>query len=257
MGNYDVNSFGPCMLDVNTTYYWRIDEVNGQDIYKGDVWSFTTGDGRLELNLIGHWEFEEGSGTTAHDSAGDNDGTLIGDPCWVAGRIGNYALYFDGSGDYVNIGNAVMHNIARGTFTAWVNPTDLRGSCNGYYFKWIIGANSSAGGELGFRVNSDRSVWASVQSTISDDLSCPIFSIIVGSWQHVAITWDGYYWKLYINGVQKDVKVHRQGTSNASNTALIGYGWEGCSWNGKIDEVCIYNRALTAEEIEQLYLEGL
>ncbi|MFZ0034086.1 MAG: LamG-like jellyroll fold domain-containing protein [Sedimentisphaerales bacterium] len=41
-GNFDVNSFDPCSLDVNTTYYWRIDEVNAPNLCKGDVWSFTT-----------------------------------------------------------------------------------------------------------------------------------------------------------------------------------------------------------------------
>jgi hypothetical protein len=55
--------------------------------------------------LIAHWKLDEGGGITAYDSAGDNDGTLYGDTSWVAGRIGSYALEFDGDGDYVDVGN--------------------------------------------------------------------------------------------------------------------------------------------------------
>jgi hypothetical protein len=211
------------------------------------------------LQPISHWKFDEGSGSTAYDSAGDNDGTLIGDPCWVAGKIGSYALDFDGSGDYVDIGNTVTHNLAKGSFTAWVLPVDLSSVCGGYNFAYVIGANSyTGGGELGFRVNGDGSGWASVQNTVpSGALAFPAGSISVGSWHLVAMTWDGSYWKLYINGVQKDSKSFPQGTSNASNTALIAKGWDGCTWNGKIDDVRVYDRALSAEEIWQLYWEGL
>jgi hypothetical protein len=210
------------------------------------------------LRPISHWKFDEGSGTIAYDSVGNNDGTLIGDPCWVAGKIGSYALDFDGSGDYVSVGNAVTHNLAKGTFTAWVFPADLSSVCGGYNFAYVIGANNYTGGELGFRVNGDGSGWASVQNTVSGGaLYYPAGSISVGSWHLVAMTWDGSYWKIYVNGVQKDSKSFPQGTSNASNTALIAKGWDGCSWNGKIDDVRIYNRALSAEEIWQLYREGL
>jgi subtilisin family serine protease len=259
MGNFDVNAFDPCGLDINTTCYWRIDEVNGLNVYKGDIWSFTTWvELDPNLGLVSLWKFDEGSGTVAYDSAGDNDGTLIGDPCWVAGEIGSYALDFDGSGDYVSVGNTVTHNLPNGTFTAWVYPYSLSSTCGGYNFAYIMGANSYSGGELGFRVNGDGSGWASVRNTVTNGhVDFPAGSITIGSWYFVAMTWDGSYWKLYINGVQKDSKSFSQGTSSATNTALIGKGWDGCTWNGTIDDVRIYSRALSAGEILQLYLQGL
>ncbi len=260
MGNYDVNTFDPCSLDFDTTYYWRIDEINPSGTAKGDVWSFTTWSiFDPNLDLVSLWKFDEGSGTIAYDSVGDNDGILMGDPTWVTGHIGEYALDFDGSGDYVSVGNTVTHGLPKGTFTAWVNPADLSSVCGEHNFAYIIGADSYAGGgELGFRVNGDGSGWASVQNTIYlGHLMYPPGSITVGSWHLVAMTWDGSYWKLYINGVQEDNKAFSQGTSNATNTALIGKGWDGCTWNGEIDDVRIYDRALSAEEIEQLYRGGL
>ncbi|GAH89452.1 unnamed protein product, partial [marine sediment metagenome] len=53
------------------------------------------------VGIISRWEFEEGADSIAYDSAGNNDGTLFGDPNWVAGKTGEYALDFDGEGDYV------------------------------------------------------------------------------------------------------------------------------------------------------------
>jgi hypothetical protein len=205
-----------------------------------------------EPNLVAHWTFDEGSGTIAHDSAGSNNGTITG-ATWTSGVIGG-ALSFNGSGDYVNVGNTVMHNLAKGTFTAWVFPVNLSSVCGGYNFAYVIGVNGDSGGELGFRVNGDGSGWCSVKNNVTNGyLAFPAGSIATGGWYHVAMTWDGTYWKVYINGVQKDSKTFSQGTSSASNTALIGKGWDGCSWNGTIDDVRFYNRALSAEEVLLLF----
>jgi hypothetical protein len=87
MGNYDVNTFDPCGLDLDTTYYWRIDEISLFGTAKGNIWSFTTwGEFDPNLDLVSWWKFDEGSGTTAYDSAGDNDGTIYG-ATWTTGQI--------------------------------------------------------------------------------------------------------------------------------------------------------------------------
>jgi hypothetical protein len=99
MGRQGPNSWDPCGLDFGATYYWRIDEVNDPNLWKGDVWSFTTWpEPNIEANLVSLWKFDEGSGGTAYDSASDNDGTIYG-ASWTTGQIGG-ALDFDGSNDY-------------------------------------------------------------------------------------------------------------------------------------------------------------
>ncbi|NQT03963.1 MAG: hypothetical protein HQ580_18200, partial [Planctomycetes bacterium] len=72
-------------LEEGPMYYWRIDEVWADGtVITGDVWSFTTG------SLVALWKLDETSGNIAKDSAGNNNGTLIGDPQWQpsAGKIG-------------------------------------------------------------------------------------------------------------------------------------------------------------------------
>ncbi|GAJ11910.1 unnamed protein product, partial [marine sediment metagenome] len=91
MGNFDVNSYDPCGLDFAATYYWRIDEKNALDTAKGDLWNFTTIAADIDPNLMGWWEFEQGTGGTAYDSSGKgNDGTLGGPPDWVPGKVRDY-----------------------------------------------------------------------------------------------------------------------------------------------------------------------
>ena len=65
--------------------------------------------GSIELyssEPISYWKFDERSGTTAYDSIGTNDGSLINGPTWVLGQVGS-ALDFDGVNDYINFGNVL------------------------------------------------------------------------------------------------------------------------------------------------------
>jgi hypothetical protein len=79
--------------------------------------------GSASADLVAHLSFDESSGNVAHDTSGNgNDGTLNGDPQWVAGRVGG-ALDFDGSGDYVEIPRIVQDDF---TLAAWIK-TDTDG----------------------------------------------------------------------------------------------------------------------------------
>ncbi|MHC4694214.1 MAG: hypothetical protein ACYS67_15840, partial [Planctomycetota bacterium] len=75
-------------------------------------------------DLVAHWPLDEGSGTTAYDSAGGNDGTLMSGPVWVSGRMGG-GLQFNGSSSYVDCGNHTSLNITSAiTLALWVNTND-------------------------------------------------------------------------------------------------------------------------------------
>ena len=82
--------------------------------------------------LVGHWAFDEGSGTIAQDGSGKgHDGTLLGDPQWVPGMVGSGALSFDGSDGLVEAGHDASLSLTDAlTVTAWISVNDL----NTYYF---------------------------------------------------------------------------------------------------------------------------
>jgi len=120
-----ITTFNPGPLAENTAYYWRVDEFDGGETHKGDVWSFKT---RAPItitdpDLIGWWKFDLGSGNTALDWSGhENHGTFGGDPQWVEGAI-NFGLYLDGD-DYVIL-DAVADDLTSRDFTlsVWIKTT--------------------------------------------------------------------------------------------------------------------------------------
>ena len=88
-----------------------------------------------QADLVGWWRLDDGSGTTAADSSGNgNDGTIQGDPQWVAGKVGG-ALEFDGDGDYVDCGNDAVFDITEEiTLSVWINANDI---LNGEHNCWL------------------------------------------------------------------------------------------------------------------------
>src|SRR3989338_2173060 len=115
----------------------------------------------ITSGLIGHWKFDETSGTSASDSSGNNNtGTLTNSPTWTTGKI-NSALSFDGTDDYVNIGN--MNVSGSGiTIAAWVKADSFSSAIDtrfiskanstseqGHY--WMLGQTNSGGDKLRFR----------------------------------------------------------------------------------------------------------
>ena len=82
--------------------------------------------------LVGHWTFDEGSGTTANDSSGNNNtGTLTNGPTWTTGKIGQ-ALNFGGPNDYVGAGNIAVTNAqTKLTWSFWLYQTSYQD--NAYY----------------------------------------------------------------------------------------------------------------------------
>ena len=201
-------------------------------------------------DLVGLWHFDEGSGTTAFDSSGnDNDGTLynfVSPHGWVPGMFGN-ALSFDGADDYVNAGSDAGFDFT-GKFTveAWIN-----GEFEAYYdlmvfrgySNWAFGYFRT--GRLMFGETAWNSLWT--RHIYSDTLSWT-----PGQWYHIAVVYDtvGKTADFYRDGVP--VGVGKQSTDKFgitnSGDVTIGYP-HSVSFNGIIDEVRIWNTALTADQL--------
>ena len=201
-----------------------------------------------ESGLVGYWKFDEGSGNTACDSSGNsNTGNLNNGPVWVEGRVGK-ALSFDGVDDYVRIeDSSSLDMVGQLTVEAWVCPTTyIDGShivsrCNygGPYASHIYVLGIYGNGKVHYSVNPLPNAATSV-ATI------PLYS-----WTHLAMTYDGSHVCLYINGTH-DSDYSQTGPINTTSLWLsIGCKPSGPNayFNGKIDDVKIYNRALSQEEI--------
>src|SRR3990167_2456079 len=209
------------------------------------------------LGLVGYWSMDEGSGSYATDSSGNkNTGILTNGPTWVDGKRGK-ALNFDGSNDYVSIGNPQSGVLDFGTnsfsYGSWIYNTKLTSSDGIPVGKYNGGYGP--GYDIELRTNKmtvlvyDGTAYKGVSLTTSPPLN---------KWVHFFAVVDRAtnYLKGYKDGVfigQTDIST--LGSVSSSNSLrLNGYGPS--YWGGLIDDVRIYNRALTPSEVEGLYKFG-
>ncbi|MHC4084388.1 MAG: lamin tail domain-containing protein [Planctomycetota bacterium] len=239
------DAIGRMILDFEYKDGWH-------SIADGDGFSLTMmdpGDSSMYSSegLVAHWKFDDGPGSTAIDSAGSNNGTLIGDPTWTAGRI-NGALSFDGADDYVDV--SPIAALAGDTFTvqAWILVDESAGPWNpiltqhgsppnndGYYFY-------VANGALTFYVVENPSF---AQTTSPETLN-------TNQWYNVAATNDGSNLKLYIDGRFRH-SVSSTGFTGVNDEAYIGCEIETpLYYHGLIDDVRIYNRAISESEFQDM-----
>ncbi|MCK4751820.1 MAG: hypothetical protein KAS75_00130, partial [Planctomycetes bacterium] len=207
-------------------------------------------------SLVSHWKFDETSGATAYDSAGTNHGILANGTVWTTGQIDG-ALYFDGSDDYVSVPDSLELNITGDiTISAWVNFT-AGGSEQAIVTKTV--SNGAINNPFDFRTSSAAE--PTLRFVRADASGAEIvFStepIPIQSWHHVAIRIENNVADFYVDGdiTGKTGGLTKPATGN-SNPLLIGKRDDGWPFNGKIDDVRIYNYALSAEEILSLYQQG-
>lgn len=203
---------------------------------------------------VAYWKFDEGSGTTASDFYNSNPGTLINGPTWTTGISGG-AINFDGVNDFVKIAhNSSLDLTGDTTISAWIKKdtnsgADVivgKGNCYGTVCPY--GMRSSGSGEINF----DQNNGGSGQDTLSSNTT-----LSLGAWHHVAIVRSGSNRSIYLDGVLSAGPTAQSRLPSLSGDSFtIGTGDESfptdAPFDGVIDEVRIYNRALSGSEISSL-----
>ncbi|HYF51877.1 MAG TPA: LamG-like jellyroll fold domain-containing protein, partial [Planctomycetota bacterium] len=196
--------------------------------------------------LIAHWKLNEATGTRASDSSGnDNHGTLVNGPVWSPGRLEG-GLKCDGINDFVESPNKPSLNpAAQLTLSAWVNMAELNATS-----KAVIAKTSSLGAQYCLVILPK----GRLRATVANSGVSGVTVLAPGRWYHLAVTYDGVALKLYVNGVL-DSSVAKSGamTDCGANVRVgQGTGTESLYFSGTLDDVRIYNQALTAGEINGL-----
>jgi hypothetical protein len=218
-----------------------------------------------KADLIAHWEFEEGYGSTTNDSVGNNHGTLNGDTSWVTGKVGNYALHFDGDGDYVDVGTMgdFGNSIDEVSISALVksNVTDKTMSVLGAVNIFSSGPgrtqvrvdlNYNAAGytapgyiALFVRDENGRRLSGSVNldTGVTDD-----------NWHHLIVVFrkSSNTINMYLDGIEQTVTYRRTESpvdfANFDRSMYIGACHASAGaifpFNGSIDDVRIYDHAI-------------
>ena len=192
-----------------------------------------------DIGLVSHWKLDEVQGDTASDSAADHDGTLHGDPAWQPeGGIVAGALLFDGVDDYVS--------------TPFVlNPTERAFSV----FAWIKGG---APGQA-IVAQKDEANWLSTDPSggyLMTGLKFPGRSggpmlsqtvITDNEWYRIGFVWDGSHRTLYVDDitVAEDTQDMLGGSEAGLHIGTDKATGPGTFWSGLIDDVRVYNRAVS------------
>ena len=202
--------------------------------------------------LVGYWKFDEGTGASSTDSSGNGNygswnGTLGNQ--WTTGKIGG-AGQFNGTDNNISVGGTVNTSLKSSinttnqvTYSVWIKPAAVSTQAIGWAFYngiWID-SNSKLVGE--FNVGN-------VREGASTRYLLPSWN----TWYHAVFTGDAVNgnWKFYVNGIKVEQGSFSSGTITWPYATFYIGGGSG-NFNGAIDDVRLYNRALSAAEIYALY----
>jgi chitodextrinase len=206
--------------------------------------------------LVGYWNFDEGSGTTAADYSGNgNTGTITG-ATWTTGKVGKGALDFNGVSDYINAGTGSSLTLTGDmAVSAWVNINDIRLYDTIISYAGAVGNPVQYAFELCQRKVSFRQ---GNKSCASDNQGNTILN--TGQWYHIAAVRTGSSgnWSvaLYVNGaLDKVISLTLDPSTSNLSPVRIGSNISGGSnyFDGSLDDVRIYNRALSTQEVLDIY----
>ncbi len=218
----------------------------------------------LKDGLVGYWSFDEGSGDTAHDYSGNGNNAKINGAVWTTG-VSGHALSFDGLDDYVNIGNdeSIKPNLPI-TISCWIVALNYTDYGNIFLNDKMHWPEAYYGVSLCFNTSNPTKT---IAITYGDGGAGPSHrrtktgttQLSLGVWYHVVGVIRGATdMDIYINGRNDGGTYFGSGGSikysdSPGYIGQCGYGYSGYFFPGYIDEVRIYNRALSAAEIESLY----
>jgi hypothetical protein len=200
--------------------------------------------------LVASYAFDEGSGTIIRDASGNkNDGALRGTTQWTTGNTGG-ALRFNGIADYVEVPDSPSLQVANTiTMAAWI----LREAHRANWERVMAKSDASAydywlqvtsAGAVGGGFTDSTGAARTIDTTAGAALP-------VNQWVHIAFVYDGTGLRGYVNGqLSKSVNVGSVKIRTTAGRPLwFGRLLNGYVFVGRIDEGCVYNRALTQEEI--------
>ncbi|GEM_PF-3060405 len=268
---YEVETYANNLADYSSIFI-NYDRVSNEevildqkydDLYGNDVGSSITLEplsGQILIKQktalpVGRWHFEEGEGLVARDnSPNSNHGTLKNmDPSssWVEGRIGK-GLAFDGVDDYIKVEEGSGLDITGPlTVEVWFKPEDINS------WQSLVANDQWKVGGYAVRIGNKRAYFIYNIAGAQQSVITPPDSITeTGRWYHVVGVLDGTREHIYLNGVEVNNEPGQTPESSAYNV-VIGAGTPSggfYQFKGVIDEVRIYNRALSADEVYEHYL---
>ncbi|MES9950937.1 MAG: Ig-like domain-containing protein, partial [Candidatus Thiodiazotropha sp.] len=208
----------------------------------------------ITTGLVGHYTFDEGSGTTAIDSSvTGNHGTLFDGPVYTAGQVGSHALSFNGNFDRVEAPDSTATDFGTFDFSVgfWFNSTYSGPQAR------LVG-DMAVGGGAGYIFYTDGLNDLNLQvSSGAESIILTAEGLFDGTWHHVMGIRSGPNYTLYVDGHEADQWLGSAiGVIDNSQPLRIGASSSYGDYDGLIDEVRLYDRALSADDAIELFTDG-
>ena len=219
---------------------------------------FITSEADILDGVVGIWLFDEGSGDKAGDSSdAGNDGVFQGKPKWVKGKFGK-CLDFNGAGDFIEVPDAKSLDLEEAvTMVCWFN---WEGTGDGWQTFFSKGpAEGPAENYAHFTNSGGRNThFCKNAGGGTGCFNSPNNAFEDKKWHHTAAVYDGKNQYNYIDG--ELVSEGPLKGKMVTNDGYLGLGFrEGSShyWKGMLDDMALFNRALSGDEVEEIMNEGL
>ncbi|MFH1789705.1 MAG: LamG domain-containing protein [bacterium] len=256
LSNLSLVYYDDYSVQSNVDYYYSIRAVNKDQKSSSNNWV-----GPMSVDLSGAPPAATGTPPILYlnldepalsasivDSSGEgNNGTCIGINCPIFGEVGksNNAVFFDGKDDYIEIADSVSLNPTSAvTVEAWIKPEMIASSS----FHQIIVSKKY---NYGLSITNDGRLRATIinSNNSKSSISSAPGLVLNNNWNYIVMSYDGVHVKAYLNGTQIGSQP-QVGDIRTNNYALtIGQAEEKYYYQGQMDEVKIYNRALSESEI--------
>ena len=214
----------------------------------------------LTTNLLSYWKFD---GNTNDERAAANHGVLQGNTNFAAGKFGQ-AANFDGNADYIELNGFIGEMPANNmTVSMWVYADGGTLGTGRILLNWYADGQNrglayfwDSGGGV-FKLATGAKIGGVWETNTSGNTT-----VTHGNWYHLAIVDNRGSLQFYVNG-NAETMTNPTGATSPSNIGSLTTFWlgasnfggtpQGDSWNGKIDDVAIWGRSLSASEIEGIY----
>ncbi len=198
---------------------------------------------------IAHWNLDENGGPTATDVIGGRIGTLTNGPAWAAGVLGS-AVRFDGSNDRINVPHDNGLNlVSEITLSAWVNADSLKP------FQMIMTKGDNGVAEnYWLAMEGNKLNFGFIDGGLYAQYTSSTLTLQAGTWHHVAASFDDAANEvvLYVDGTSQTFISNNTPAGNTERLIIGSSYYGGEAFDGILDDVRLYNRALDSGEIAAL-----
>lgn len=208
----------------------------------------------------GWWKMDETGGAGVSDSSGNAfNGTAFNGPTWTSGKIGN-AMNFDGSNDYVDLPNSLAVSSSTGSVSMWIKTGANFSDAAHLFYASPVNTGNGGGAENELHLNflSDERLQFYIKGPASNGSSDVNLNSAAGyadnAWHHVAVTWDiNGSATMYVDGMNVASATHDANSFTGTSVTRLGRPATATRYyNGLMDDVRLYNVALSASQVQAI-----